>query len=48
MRDMIETFRWAWKNDRKDFIECIVFAICWLAMVWFMFAFFIPVFAYDM
>jgi hypothetical protein len=48
MRDMFESFRWAWHNDRKELITSIVFGICWLALTWFLFTFFIPVFAYDM
>lgn len=48
MKEMLESFQWAWKYDRKEFVTGILFVIGWLAMVWFMFCFFIPTFAYDM
>ena len=48
MKEIIETFVWTYKNDRKEFWDGILGVVLIGLTFYFMFWFFIPTFAYDM
>ncbi len=48
MKDMIKTIIEVYKEDKKEFWEVIFSMILIVAVFYFMFWFFIPIFAYDM